>query len=64
ALLCRRLYGRYIAPVSEHLDERIIDIEAGNFDAEIEKLKTATEKELRRKYAERDMEPALEQQWE
>ena len=64
ALLCRRLYGRYMAPVSEHLEKRITDIEAGGFDAEIEELKKTTEKELRRKYAERDMEPALEQQWE
>ena len=64
ALLCRRLYGRYMAPVSEHLEKRITDIEAGSFDAEIEELKKTPEKELRRKYAERDMEPALEQQWE
>jgi len=63
-LLARRLYGRYLAPVSEHLDSRISEIESGEFDAEIEELKQAGEKELRRRYSERDMEPALEQQWE
>ena len=64
ALLCRRLYGRYLAPTSRHLDERIAEIEAGKFDAEIEELKKMDEKELRRRYAERDIEPAYEQYWE
>jgi len=64
ALLCRRLYGRYLTTVSEHLDNRIGEIESGKFDAEIEELKEAGDKELRRRYAGRDMEPALEQQWE
>ena len=64
ALLCRRLYGRYMAPASEHLDERINELEAGKFDKEIEELKRNSVDELRRKYADRDMEPALEQYWE
>jgi ferredoxin len=64
ALLCRRLYGRYLTPVSGHLDNRIAEIESGTFDAEIEELKKAGVKELRHRYAERDIEPALEQQWE
>jgi heterodisulfide reductase subunit C len=64
ALLCRRLYGRYIAPSSGHLEERIKDIETGKFDDEIEELKQSSTEELGRKYAERDMEPALEQYWE
>jgi heterodisulfide reductase subunit C len=64
AMLARRLYGRYLAPVSEHVETRIADIAAGKFDAEIEELKKADKKTLRRKYARRDMEPAHEQQWE
>jgi len=58
SLLCRRLYGRYLAPVSEHLDERIADIEAGKCDGEVGRLMKADERELRRLYAERDIEPA------
>jgi len=58
ALLCRRLYGSYLAPTSKHLEERITDIEAGKFDAELEKLKKMSEDELRRLYQERDIEPA------
>ena len=33
AILARRLYGKYLAPRSAHLDERIAEIEAGAFDA-------------------------------
>ena len=64
ALLCRRLYGRYLTSVSGHLENRIAEIESGKFDAGIEELKKTSDKELRRRYAERDMEPALEQHWE
>jgi ferredoxin len=58
SLLCRRLYGRYLAPVSQHLEERIADIEAGKCDGEVGRLMKADERELRRLYAERDIEPA------
>jgi ferredoxin len=64
ALLCRRLYGRYLAPASGHLEERIEEIESGKFDNEIEELKGCNAEELRLKYEGRDMEPALEQSWE
>jgi len=58
AILCRRLYGRYLAPVSKHLEQRIADIESGKCDSDVDKLKKADEKELRRLYTERDIEPA------
>jgi ferredoxin len=59
AILCRRLYGRYLAPVSEHLEQRIADIEAGKFDAELAKLEKMDESGLRRLYADRVIEPAF-----
>ncbi len=58
ALLCRRLYGRYLAPTSQHLEDRIGEIEAGKFDAELEEFKKMSKDELHRRYAERDIEPA------
>ncbi len=58
AILCRRLYGRYLAPTSKHLEDRIAEIEAGKFDAELEELKRMEESKLHRLYAERDIEPA------
>ncbi len=57
AILARRLYGRYLAPRSEHLRERLEEIEAGKFDAEIEKLKRFDKEELMAQYKARDIEP-------
>jgi len=58
ALLCRRLYGRYLAPASKHLEDRIAEIEAGKFDTELENLEKMEDSKLRQLYAERDIEPA------
>ena len=58
ALLCRRLYGRYLAPVSKHLEDRIAEIEAGKFEAELAELKKMSRGKLCQRYAERDIEPA------
>jgi len=58
ALLCRRVYGRHMAPRSQHLDDRIDEIDKGKFDAEVAKLKKMSEDELRRRYETRDIEPA------
>jgi Fe-S-cluster-containing hydrogenase component 2 len=58
ALLCRRLYGHYLAPTSKHLEDRIAEIRAGKFDGEMEKLKKMGQAELRRLYDQREIEPA------
>lgn len=58
AMLCRRLYGRYLNPRSAHLEQRVAEIQAGKFDAELAKLKSMSEDELRRRYTEREIEPA------
>ena len=58
AILCRRLYGRYLAPASKHLEERIAELETGKYDVELEELKGMEEEKLRRLYEERDIEPA------
>jgi heterodisulfide reductase subunit C len=60
-LLARRMYGRHMAPVSKHLDDRIAEIASGKYDAELEAIKKAGEKELRKRYTERNIEAALEQ---
>jgi len=57
ALLCRRLYGRYLLPRSQHLASRVAEIKEGKFDAELLELKKMKENELRRRYSERDIEP-------
>ena len=56
ALLCRRLYGRWLAPPSKHLEDRIEEIAQGKFDQELEELKRMSEEDLKRKYKERTIE--------
>ena len=60
AILARRLYGRYLAPRSEHLGERLDEIEAGEFDAQMEELKQLDRDELVKRYEARDIEPESE----
>ncbi|HET90049.1 MAG TPA: 4Fe-4S dicluster domain-containing protein [Chloroflexi bacterium] len=57
AILARRLYGRYLAPRSEHLLERLDEIEAGQFDAQMAELKSLDKDALTERYKARDIEP-------
>lgn len=57
ALLCRRLYGRYLLPPSQDLSNIVAEIEGGRFDKELSELKKMEVKELRHRYNERDIVP-------
>ncbi len=57
AILCRRLYGKYLSPRSRHLEERIAEIKAGAFAAAIAELKGLGTDELKKRYAARETEP-------
>ncbi len=57
AILCRRLYGKYIAPQARHLVERVKEVEQGKFDGELTAMKKMSKEELKKIYAERDIEP-------
>ena len=57
AILSRRLYGRYLAVRSEHLEKRVVAIKAGEYDKEISKLKQMSLDELKMLYKARDIEP-------
>lgn len=56
-ILCRRLYGRYIAPRAQHLAQRVAEIQAGRYDAELAELKAMKKEELAQRYNARDIEP-------
>jgi len=56
-ILCRRLYGRYLAPRSQHLVERGAEIEAGQYDEALAALKATPVDELKKQYNARDIEP-------
>jgi len=55
-LLGKRLFGRYLAPKSEHLEKRLEEVRSAKFEAEYRKLMKAGKKELSKLYYDRDME--------
>jgi ferredoxin len=57
ALLCRRIYGRDLAPKSDHLAKRRAEVSAGRFAAEIASLKQSSADDLKKQYAAREIEP-------
>jgi len=56
ALLARRLFGRYLTKRSDHLFDRINELEDGRFDEEMKKIKELTTEELKKRYKERDLD--------
>lgn len=55
-LLARRLYGKYIAPKAQHLEDRVKEVEEGKFDQEFEDLMNASLEDLKEMYNNRDKE--------
>lgn len=64
AILCRRLYGKYLAPHSDHLDTQVSDIEAGEYNDRLQSLMTMDTNGLRDLYRAREIEPeAAPEDW-
>lgn len=59
AILTRRLYGRYIAPKSDHLANQVRYIKEGKFDDGMSRIKKMNEDELKALYKEREIEPEM-----
>jgi len=55
-ILGRRLYGRYLAKRSEHLEKRIQEVRSNKFEAEYKSLMKMKKDELKKKYYARDNE--------
>ncbi len=56
ALLGRRLYGKYLAPPAPHLRQRLIEIQQGAFQAEVDELKSLPVADLKTRYNARQIE--------
>jgi hypothetical protein len=56
-ILARRLYGTHLAPKSQHLQERLREIESGRYDEELAKLVKTDTRELTKQYNSRVIEP-------
>jgi heterodisulfide reductase subunit C len=57
-ILCRRLYGKYLAPKAKHLAEQVGDIDGDKFEEGMRDVMKKSEDELRELYRSRQMEPA------
>jgi hypothetical protein len=55
-LLAKRLYGRYLAPKSPELEQRLKEVKKRKFDKEYDELMSAKKDELTKKYYDRDSE--------
>lgn len=55
-ILSRRLYGKYIAPGSKHLDVRVEEIKANKFNDALAELKLLNREELKERYTAREIE--------
>lgn len=55
-ILARRLYGRYLAPRSKHLGERVEEIKAGQYNAALTELKSLDINDLKQRYKARPIE--------
>jgi len=55
--LARRLNGAYLTPRARHVAERVAEVAAGKFKAELDRLVAMTKDELVAAYKARDIEP-------
>lgn len=58
AILCRRLFAKYMVPKAEDLQRRVVQIDEGKFDEELNKYAQMDINELKTLYEKRDIEPA------
>ena len=56
AQMARRIYGRYMSPITEHLKERIAEIAQGVYEEELSNLVQMTQSELEEIYEARVVE--------
>lgn len=56
AQMARRVYGKYHLPKSEHVSERVEEIEDGEFDQELKEISSLSREVLEEKYESREIE--------
>ena len=57
--IARRIYGSKIVPRAEHLTEAVLAIREGKYEESLRKLMSMKERELRKLYQEREIEPEM-----
>jgi ferredoxin len=59
-ILCRRLYGKYLAPEAKHLAERLKEFDTGKFEKEIDGMMKMKIDDIKKLYNSRDIQPEEE----
>ena len=59
AQLCRRLYGKYLVPKDQFLQERKKELEAGKYEKMLDELEHMSVEELEKRYIARETEPTI-----
>ena len=59
AMFVRRVFGRYILPVSGHLAKRVEEVKSGKYEKMLNELLTMKEEDVKKLYVEREREPDL-----
>jgi formate hydrogenlyase subunit 6/NADH:ubiquinone oxidoreductase subunit I len=55
-ILAKRLYGKYLSPKSKELEKRLKEMKRHKYDKEYQELMKTKQKELKKKYYDRDLE--------
>lgn len=65
AILMRRLYGKYVAPKSQHLEEQVKKVKDGFYDTCMNDIMGKSTDDLKKLYTDRDVEPDMApEDWE
>ena len=64
AMFVRRLYGRYILPMAEHLKKRAEEVKSGKYESMLNELVGKKEEEIKKLYVEIEREPDMAEQGE
>ncbi|SMP69260.1 4Fe-4S dicluster domain-containing protein [Anoxynatronum buryatiense] len=56
ALLCRRLHGKHLSPQNSHVKDRVAEIQAQHYEADLQQLMEADRQSLAERYDNRDIE--------
>lgn len=57
AILCRRLFAKYMVPKAGHLSKRVKEVDEKKFDQALDKYAKMKEDEIKKLYEKRDIEP-------
>ena len=62
AMFVRRLYGKYIVPKADHLEERVEEVKSGKYEKMHKALSKMKPEKVKKLYVDREREPDMSEQ--